>query len=75
MTHEQLLIARNVWDALVSARNQVQALELLLKHNGIRLTNGKVETYFAEDEMYFLEELLKYRKQALISLQKEFEKL
>jgi hypothetical protein len=79
MTEEQLRIARNTWDELVHQRSQTDLLENLLKnrHLGLFLAtnNTSILTYFAEDEMYFLEELLKYRKQALISLQKEFEKL
>ena len=78
MTEEQLRIARNTWDELVHQRSQVSQLERLLSGNrwGITISKQGLNcTGVSEDEMYFLEELLKYRKQALISLQKEFEKL
>ena len=78
MTEEQLRIARNTWDELVHQRSQVSSLEKIISGDrwGITISKqGTLNTGVAEDEMYFLEELLKYRKQALTSLEKEFANL
>ena len=79
MTKEELIIANNTWDEVIRQRTKVSELEHLIKnrHNLLFMmsNSGATSTYFSEDEIVFLEELLKYRKQELISLEKEFANL
>ena len=79
MTKEQLRIARNTWEALQHAKLKYANLSKLI--NGgcylIKLSRQMTdyETYIESDEMFFLTELLEYRRKEVIALEKEFANL
>jgi hypothetical protein len=77
MTEEQLRIARNTKAALDHAKSQYETLKIIIDKGftGVKVSTLKTETFINQDEIFFLTDLLEYRRKELISLEKEFANL
>lgn len=81
MTEEQLRIARNTYTELNYAKMQFEILSKIIRkgHYGVNISNTSLNdtdaTYLSEDEMFFLTDLLEYRRKEVIALEKEFANL